>query len=365
VDAGIRIVSSIDHDLPSIAAGRVRDIKIMPAVSVIMVFHRLNPFMAEAVDSVLNQTFRDLELILVDNGTGLDAGVFGEAGRDSRVRFVRLPRNEGIPGGHNAGIAAAQSEFIALLDYDDLMLPTRVERQLMALRADSSLGLVSSRVQRINEAGRAIGEEFTLLEPDAQYAYSQYAAPFPTPACMGRREVFANFPYREQFPFAADFDFQTRVPERFKTRALNEVLFSYRWYPAQTTQDKAAAIEQNRAAIRLMTARRRAGRDEQFDQIKSWIAQGSTDASAAGCWAARQALAERLYPLAAYQARRMFALRRTPRNATKAMKLGLRAIAGARGGERRLAVKMLFRGPVKALGVQPSWQTTPLAPSAG
>jgi hypothetical protein len=335
----------------------------MPSVSVIMVFHRLNPFMAEAIGSVLNQTYRDLELILIDNGTGLGAEVLGEAGRDPRVRFVRLSRNEGIPGGHNAGIAAAQSEFIALLDYDDLMLPTRLERQVMALRTDLSLGLVSSRVQRINEAGRAIGEEFTLLEADAQYAYSQYAAPFPTPACMGRRKVFAYFPYREQFPFAADFDFQSRVPERFKTGALDEVLFSYRWYPAQTTQDKAAAIEQNRAAIRLMTARRRAGKDEQFDQIKSWVAQGSTDPSAAGGWAARQALAEGLYPLAAYQARRLFALRRIPRNAVRAMSLGLRAIAGARGDERAITAKLFFRGPVKALGVRPAWQTRPLAPS--
>jgi hypothetical protein len=260
---------------------------------------------------------------------------------------------------------AALGEFVTLLDYDDVALPTRVEKQVAALRADPRLGLVSSRVKRIDEAGRVIGEEFTLLAMKEQYAYSQYAAPFPTPACTARREVFAAFPYRAAFPFAADFDFQSRVPERFQTSALDEVLLQYRWYPKQTTQDKAGAIEQNRAAIRLMTARRRAGRDEQFDSIKSWVTQGASDGSSARYWAARQALVERLYPLAAYQARRLFALQRTPGNAARAMTLGLRAIAGACGAERSLAAKMFLSGPVKALGVRPVWTAEPLAPSAG
>ena len=78
----------------------------MHAVSAVMAFHRPNPFMSEAVGSVLHQTFRDLELILVDNGTGLGAAALGEAVRDPRVHFVRLPHNAGNPAGHNAGKAA-------------------------------------------------------------------------------------------------------------------------------------------------------------------------------------------------------------------------------------------------------------------
>ena len=74
----------------------------MPAVSVLMVFHRDTPFLRPALASALKQTFADFELVLVDNGTGLGADALGELGRDPRLRWVRLARNEGIPGGHNA-----------------------------------------------------------------------------------------------------------------------------------------------------------------------------------------------------------------------------------------------------------------------
>ena len=114
----------------------------MPQVSVLMVFHRVTPFFEPAVRSVLEQTFDDLELVLVDNGTGLPVKALGELGADPRVHWVRLPCNEGIPSGHNAGVAAARGEFIALQDYDDIALPHRLERQVATLRADPGIGLV-------------------------------------------------------------------------------------------------------------------------------------------------------------------------------------------------------------------------------
>ncbi len=324
----------------------------MPQVSVILVFHRDQPFLRPAIESVLQQTMRDLELVLVDNGTGLAPDALGEMGRDPRVKWVRLPRNEGIPAGHNAGVAAAVGEFIALQDYDDVALPPRLERQLAVLRADPGLGLVSALAERIDAEGRADGRVFCLPESSQHFAYSQYAAPVITPVALGRREVFERWRYRPEFPFAADLDFQARIAEAGRMAVIPEVLLRYRWYGAQTTQVRAASIEQSRVAIQITTARRRARRPE--DLSGALAAVEATTAAEAWRRGARMALAEGFFPVAAYQARRSFALERGPRSAMVAWRLGWSAWRRAPMAEKRLVAMMFFSGPVRALQLHPA-----------
>ncbi len=324
----------------------------MPVVSVLMVFHRDTPFLRPAIASVLGQTWRDLELVLVDNGTGLTAEALGEAGRDPRLRWVRLARNEGIPRGHNAGMAAARGEFIALLDHDDLALPARIERQVELLRTDSRLGLVASRAETIDDAGRVLGPEFALLAPAAQKIYTQYAAPVVTPAYTGRREVFTALPYREIFPLAADFDFLARAAERWPMAGVDEVLLQYRRHSAQATQVHAVAIEQSRAEIRLLTARRRAGRPE--GELPTASGRTAPPTAAECCrQMARRCLEEGFGPLALYHARRAFALERSVGSGLRAVGFACRAFPRLRTGERGLGAKLFLQGPLRAHGLAP------------
>lgn len=317
-----------------------------------MVFHRDQPFLRPAIASVLNQTLRDLELVLVDNGTGLAADALGDLGRDARIRWVRLPRNEGIPAGHNAGVAAATAEFIALQDYDDIALPQRLEREVTAMRADSALSFVSALAERIDEQDRADGQVFCLPDSAEHFAYSQYAAPVITPVGMARRAVLERLAYRREFPFAADLDFQARLAEEGRMAVIPEVLLRYRWYPGQTTQARAASIEQSRVAIQITAARRRAKRPEDLAGAVAAI----TDGSAAEAWrsGARLAVAEKFFLVAAYQARRSLALERGLRSAIAAARLGLAAWRCAPVAEKRLVAKMFLSGPVRALRLTPA-----------
>ena len=325
----------------------------MPTVSVVMVFHRVNQFMAEAVRSVVEQGYRDWELILVDNGTGVGVEALGKAADDPRVRFVRLPRNEGIPAGHNAGVAAAQGEFVALHDYDDVSLPDRLGAQVIALRKNAALGLVSARAERIDGENRLLrGQVFCLPEGRGHWMYSLYAPPVITPTAMARREVFRALPYRTEFPFAADIDFQARFAEQGGMAVLPETLLRYREYAAQTTQQRAASIEQSRAVIQLIAARRRAGRAEEL-AVTMRVADMGT---AAESWRRTSALctSEGFVVLAAYHARRSFMLERTGRSAIKALRLLWQAQCGRSLAEQNAAWRMFFRGPVKALKLRPA-----------
>jgi hypothetical protein len=328
----------------------------MPAATVLIVFHRLNPFFGEAVRSVLTQTFRDFELLLVDNGAALSADALGEMARDPRLRWLRLPRNLGIPGGHNAGVAAAAGEFVMLLDYDDIALPVRLEKQIAALRAEPRLGLVSSCAESIDERGAVIGREFALLGVAEQRRYLEYTTPVVTPAFSGRREAFARFPYRDVFPVAADYDFLARASEVWDTRGLPEVLFRYRRHAQQTTALQTDSQVLSACFIRLLAARRRAGRAEQLDataaELGPWLAAPPRAADTYARFA-RWALREGFPRLAVFHARRVVRGRRDARTLAWATGVLARAVACA-PREAGLLADLFLRGPVKAHGLRPA-----------
>lgn len=328
----------------------------MPAVSVLMVFHRDQPFLRPAIASVLGQTLRDFELVLVDNGTGLSAEALGEMGRDPRLRWVRLPRNEGIPAGHNAGVAAAAGEYVALLDHDDIALPQRLERQVQALRADPRLQLVTSAAETINEHGTVLGREFALMSERDQRVFSAYTMPAPTPSCTGRREIFQRYPYRNEFPVAADYDFFARVVDSGRTLGLREVLLHYRQYGSQTTNTQRSAQILGACRIRLATARRRVGRDE---GLGSLLAATESPTAETGAVAehyrvfARRCLAEGFPILATYHARKLIAENSGP----GAIGMAVGILMGSLRQQPRNSIeimRMFFTGPLRTHRLRPA-----------
>lgn len=327
----------------------------MPAVSVLMAFHRVTPFLRPAVRSVLDQSLRDLELVLVDNGTGQGLAALGEEGADPRIRLIRHETNLGITAAHNAAVAASRGEFIALLDYDDLALPTRLEKQLAALRADPRLGLVGCHALSIDATGAVTGPQFTLAGAEEQKIFSAYTMPAVTPGYTGRREVFARWPYRAEFPFAGDYDLLARAAEHWTVRALPEVLLHYRVHGAQTTATGNASQVLSACMIRLLTARRRAGRPEDLPglaaELHAWLAS-PPPAAAAYAFFAERCRREGFPLLAVFHARRVLSLRRTPRTVTQAVGIVGTALAAAPAESVRL-LRMAATGPVRAHGLRP------------
>lgn len=106
-----------------------------PVVSVVIPTHNRSVLLRAALDSVYNQTFTELETIVVDDGSTEDLrGVV--AGHPTRPQLIRSPDQAGPAAARNCGVRAANGEFIAFLDSDDLWLPTKLERFVAALRAD-------------------------------------------------------------------------------------------------------------------------------------------------------------------------------------------------------------------------------------
>jgi glycosyltransferase involved in cell wall biosynthesis len=116
----------------------------MPAVSVIMPAYNVAPYIGEAIESVLNQTFDDLELLIVDDGATDGSDVIADlyASRDRRIRVIRQA-NAGISAARNHGLRVASSPVIAVLDSDDVWEPVYLQAQMAILRDHPEVDIVT------------------------------------------------------------------------------------------------------------------------------------------------------------------------------------------------------------------------------
>lgn len=131
-----------------------------PVLSIVIPAFNVAPFIEDAVASALGQSFGDLEVIVIDDGSTdatpdkLRALAIRRA--DPRLRIVRQD-NAGLSAARNAGLARARGEFIGFLDGDDIWLPQKAARQIAAMRADPSIGLSFSHSEYLTESGARTG----------------------------------------------------------------------------------------------------------------------------------------------------------------------------------------------------------------
>lgn len=328
----------------------------VPVASVIMAFHRVTPFLRPAVCGVLDQTMPDLELILTDNGTGAGLAPLGEDGRDPRIRLITHPSNLGIAGAHNAAIAQARGEFVAFSDYDDVSLPTRLEKQIAALRAAPELALVSSCAETIDEDGAVVGREFALVHAEDQRVFTGYTVPAPSPSYTGRSDVFRRFLFRSEFPVAGDYDFLARVADRERIAGVPEVLFQYRQHAGQSTWQHRASQILSASIIRLITSRRRNGRPEGLTdlagQLRGWMIEPPAPMEIYRHFAMR-CLAEDFPLLAVYHGRKMLSESRDSRAYRTACSVFVRALRAAPVRSPEL-IRMILTGPLRTHGLRPA-----------
>lgn len=238
-----------------------------PQVSVVMPVRDGQRFLSLAIESVLSQTVRDLELLVVDDGSG-DATpeiVRGFSARDDRVRLVQQPPS-GISAALNAGLEAARSPWVARLDADDVALPERLERQLAAARSRPDVIVWASWAQTIDVEGRPIGRVSTGPVTDAEFA-RDHAAGFVEilhPTVMLRRDVALDVGgYDSRFDGAEDVELWDRMGVLGPMLTLPETLVRFRVHGGSFSTERFA---EGVRIHRFVAARRRAAaRGEELD----------------------------------------------------------------------------------------------------
>lgn len=210
-----------------------------PKVTVVMPNHNKGQFIGKAIESVLNQTFRNFEVVVVDDASTDDSIKTIEyyAQRDDRLRPIILGKSVGASAARNIGIRNSKSRIVCLLDSDDVYSPTKLEKQYAALMEDRSPAIVYSEWWRIDEKGR-------VLPPGKREHPQKSGQIFGDVLALGFG-VNTTFMipkecldlvglYDESLPWAEDYDLILRLARKYNFKHLDEALYGYRNYEGNT-----------------------------------------------------------------------------------------------------------------------------------
>jgi glycosyltransferase involved in cell wall biosynthesis len=226
-------------------------------ISVVMPAYNTEPYVGDAIASVLSQDVPELELIAVDDGStdGTYAVLAEWARRDPRVTVIRSERNEGIGAALRKGVASARGEYIALQDSDDVSMPGRLARQVAVLEQDRDVVLVSGGADVIDADGRAVRTERRRSSPEVlKYLLHFSNVVGGLGRAMLRRDSLLAAGIGET-ELAVDYDLWTRVLRRGKLAIVPFVVLQYRVHDGGVSVRRGQ--EQRRDA--LATSRRMLG----------------------------------------------------------------------------------------------------------
>jgi len=199
-------------------------LQIMPLVSVIIPTYNRPGLVAEAVVSVLAQTFRDFELLVVDDGS-TDGTAETLAAFAGQVTVLRHPDRRGVSAARNTGVAAAQGEWLAFLDSDDLWLPEKLDRQMAFLKAHPEYLLCQTeeiwirRGVRVNPPRHYQKEGGDIFAPSLERCLVS-----PSAVALHRRLLEDYGPFDETLPAAEDYDLWLRLTWRYPVGLVPQAL---------------------------------------------------------------------------------------------------------------------------------------------
>ncbi|MFQ5824313.1 MAG: glycosyltransferase [bacterium] len=205
----------------------------MAQVSVIIPLYNGSQTISSAIQSVRDQTFKDLELLLVDDAS--TDGSLKEVEHhltDQRVRLFRNTRNLGIPATKNKALRMAKGPYIAFLDQDDIWLPNKIETQLSILEQQDKIGLIASAVYFINKHGQVIGKKVLDIQeaqPPLQVKRLLLGNFITNSSAMVRRSCIDKIGYfNENLRGSDDYDMWVRIAEYYGIYYLKRILIKKR-----------------------------------------------------------------------------------------------------------------------------------------
>lgn len=210
----------------------------MTKVSAVMALYN-TPFeyLQKTVESILNQSLKDFEFIIIDDASSVLYDVFFKQFNDDRIKYFKLEKNSGPGAARNEGIKKAQGEYIAIIDSDDIYLPQRFEKQVEFLDKNPDISLINAKFKRSDN-----GKISQIIESDENIKlFMLFNSPIANPIVMFRRNDFCdkNLYYPEDKRFGEDYElWLDAMFAGLKFAGLDEVLMIYTRRKNQLSKSK-------------------------------------------------------------------------------------------------------------------------------
>lgn len=200
----------------------------MPIISVLMTAYNAEKYIAKSIESILNQTFSDFEFIILDDGSTDNTLSIIKSYTDSRIRIL-IPGKIGYYEAKIRLINEASTEFVAIMDADDIADKHRLQYQYLFLKNNQDYGLVGSRAKWIDTNDKDLNKEFPFVESNEQIKCQLlFINCFVHTSIMMRNSILKNYNLNYRKIAGEDFDLWIRIAQKTKVINLDNVLINYR-----------------------------------------------------------------------------------------------------------------------------------------
>ena len=207
-----------------------------PKISVVMPAYNAEQYIAESIESILNQTFADFEFIIINDGSTDKTADIVKSYDDKRIKFIDNQENQGIVPVLNQGLSMARGEYIARMDSDDISHLNRFEKQVSYMDNHPECGVLSSSYHMFGE------KEAKFIHPEHVGLVDLLdGCVVAHPAVMMRKSVIDKYEFRysSNFRYAEDYELWSRMVLVTGIHNLPEVLLEYRWHANNVSVEHA------------------------------------------------------------------------------------------------------------------------------
>lgn len=217
-----------------------------------MAAYNASKYINAAIDSVLNQTFDDFELLIVEDGSTDETLSIIESYHDDRITVIKNAKNLGLIASLNKGLDCVKGEYIARMDADDICLPDRLSAQLNFLIKNSEIGFCGTWFEKFTDHSSDV-IQVPLSDGDIR-AHLALDNAFAHNTIMFRRSFLEKHQlrYDKNFPYAEDYEFWVRCAKFTKLANMPIVTVRYRYHAENTSNSRSNDQRQTANTVRLI-----------------------------------------------------------------------------------------------------------------
>lgn len=223
----------------------------IPEISVIFPVFNAAPFLAESIESILNQTFSDFELIILnDKSTDKSLEIIKKfQAQDNRIIIIDKEQNVGPANLRNEGINVAKGNFIALMDADDISLPTRFEKQIALLKNNPEIGVCGTWFTFFgSKKNKTIKHS---IDHDVIKVSFLHSCNIGNPTVMFKKEVLGDLKFINEYVPVEDYDLWSRLLAKTKFHNIPESLLNYRQHNNNISKTKIDNVNRSVKRVKI------------------------------------------------------------------------------------------------------------------
>lgn len=243
-------------------------------ITVLLPAYNAAPYIEAAIQSILDQTFKNFELMVIDDGSTDETPELIQQFQDPRINYIRNPENLKFRATLNKGLDLIDSKYIARMDADDIAMPERLERQFAFMESHPEIGIVGTAIEIFGQ------QELIKTLPESNHeiqALCLFAAPFAHPSVMIRNSVIKqhDLKFAPNYPAIEDWELWTRLTQVTQSANLPDVLLRYRWEGQNmTVQTLGSRLERYYALYKELLNRMNISPTEEELKIHYELSQG-------------------------------------------------------------------------------------------